>query len=130
MHLLEPLWQFLVRLVNALRPSFLEVVDEGPHRLEIESNYGRFVVDARRRLVTRNGRQVATFDQIKFVDVTKKREFGEFTEWSIVLYVNLFKRVRVGECRNDVLVSVIGAKLVTLTGAKPLGWNERFDIPM
>jgi hypothetical protein len=128
MHLIDLLESALNRLAGFVRPSYLEVVDEGPNRLELESNRGRFVFDARRRVVSRNGRPVAKFEQIKFIDLTCDEEAMEHTEWRVELYLNVIRRIRIGECRDEVLVSAIGAKLVELTGAKPLAWKESHGI--
>lgn len=128
MHLIDLIEYVLHRLAGFVRPSYLEVVDEGPNRLELESNRGRFVFDARRRVVSRNGRPLAKFEQIKFIDLTCEKETMEHTEWRVDLYLSMIRRIRIGECRDEALVSAIGAKLVELTGVKPLAWKKSHGI--
>lgn len=120
MSLTDLIERALLSLVRRFRPSYFEVVDEGPNRLELDSNFGRFVFDARRRVVSRDGRPVASFGDIKFIDLVRP---DDDHGWRIDLYFSHFKRLTVGDSPDDVLISSLGAKLHTLTGVKLLAWK-------
>ena len=109
---------------NAFRRSFLEIVEEGPNRLVVESNRGTMVVDARRRVISRNGKELTSFDRVKFVDVTREQDRAELLEWRVDLYLGPLREIRVGETRDDAQASIVGARLTDLIGVKVLAWKE------
>lgn len=110
----------LLRMGRRFRPSYFEVVAEGPYRIELDSSFGRFVFDARRRVVSRDGRPLVGFDEIKFIDLVRP---GDDHGWRIDLYISHFNRLTVGDSPDDVFISSLGAKLHTVTGVKLLAWK-------
>jgi hypothetical protein len=109
---------------SAFRRSFLEIVEEGPNRLVLESNRGIMIVDARRKVISRSGKDLARFDQVRFIDVTREQERGECLEWRVDIYLGPLRKIRVGETRDDAQASIVGARLTSLIGAKVLAWKQ------
>lgn len=112
--------RFLLSLARRIRPSYFEVVDEGPNCLELDSSFGRFVFDALRRVVSRDGQPAASFNDIRFIDLVRP---DDEHAWRIDLYFIHFNRLTVGDSADDVFISSLGAKLHTLTGVKLLAWK-------
>ena len=125
MSLLAAIRAIADQLANTVfRRSFLEIIEEGPNRLVLESNRGTMVVDARRRVVSRNGKDLINFERVKFVDVTREHDRGEYMEWRVDLYIGPLQNIRVGETPDDAQASIIGSRLTSLIGSKVLAWKE------
>jgi hypothetical protein len=127
--LLDRLSAWFSRIDGSLLGMFeLEIIDDRPDRLELRTGRGHFVFDGRRRLVSRDGRTVLRFDQLESVDLIADKDSGGLMEWKIDLYVSFFRRIRVGSSLDDAQASIVGARIITITGAKGIGWKERHDI--
>jgi hypothetical protein len=128
MSIIRHITQLFDRFANeAFRRSFLEIVEEGPNRLVLESNRGFFIFDGRRRMISRNQKPVLAFSKIKSIDIVRERETFERTEWGIEIHRGLLRHpLRIGETTDDVGASIIGARLADLTSAKLVPWQERF----
>ena len=111
-----------------LQRKFIDIVEEGPNRLVLDTNRGNFVFDKRRGVVSRNGKAIAKMANIKFVDIVRDKEAAHPLHWEITLYMSFFKRIRVGQTRDDAQASIVGARITEITGARPLAWKESHDI--
>ncbi|WP_144290013.1 hypothetical protein [Ideonella sp. A 288] len=129
MALLDRLSAWFSRIDKSLLGIFeLEIVEDRHDRFELKTRRGHFVFDGRRRVVSRNGRTLLRFEQVKSIDVIADKDTGGFSEWKIDLYVNFLRRIRVGTTLDDAQASMVGARIITITGAKGIGWKERHDI--
>ena len=114
---------------NALHQrKFIDIVEERPIRLVLDTNRGNFVFDKRRDVVSRNGKAIAKMANIKFVDIVRDKEAAHPLHWEITLYMSFFKRIRVGQTRDDAQASIVGARITEITGARQLAWKESHDI--
>ena len=128
-----PVTDTIVRMLRQLGYAitgrrFIEVAEEGPNRLVLETNRGTFVFDQRRGVAARDGKQIARFKDIKFIDIIRDKEIDEHTHWEVKLYLNVLHRIRVGETLDDAQASIVGARLVEITGSKLLAWKESHDL--
>lgn len=107
----------------------MEILEDRPDRLALKTAWGHFVFDGRRPVVSRNGKTLLRFEQIRSVDVIADKDTGEFREWKIDLYVSFLRRIRIGTTRDDAQASIVGARIISITRAKGIGWHEKHDIP-
>lgn len=110
------------------RPHYLEIVEPGPHRLVIDSSRGEFVFDRRRRIVSRDGRALVRFDEVRFVDVARDLDPGAGVDWEVSLYLSLLHRICIGQTHDNTRASIVGARIVGVTGARALGWTRTLRV--
>lgn len=99
----------LGRSLRPVRP--LRIAQDDPLRLAIDSRRGTFVADHRRRTLSRNGRVLARFVDIRSVDVVTETTDGVSGHWAIWAQVGPLMRVKIGDTDDDVHASMVAARL-------------------
>ncbi|SFN18210.1 hypothetical protein [Variovorax sp. OV329] len=92
-------------------PRPLLIARDDPLGLTIESRRGTFEVDHRHRTLSRNGRVLARFVDIKSVQVREEATDGLSGHWSIWALLGPMNRVKIGDTDDDVHASTVAARL-------------------
>ncbi len=96
----------------------MEISPPGEPLIVLHSTHGEFEFDLQRRMVRKDGADLAPFDDIQSIDVGAfPGGLGE-RSWSVTLYLGFLKRVTLGRTYDDGDASVIAARLSRATGAK------------
>lgn len=119
---------FLSRLWNMLQQGGaggLHIRLDSPARLVIESRWlwttRTHTFDAARRVVLRDGRVLARFDQLHSVDVrTLHDDSGHVAGYAIALHRGWFDNLHLGSTPDDAEASIVAARISTITGLKVL----------
>lgn len=117
-------------LVEAVRgeplaePS-LRVSAQSEHRLQVDSELGRFSFDLLQRTVDDGTGRVLSFDQIQSVDVGAFPGGRGQPSWSVSLYLGPLNSVPLGRTYDDGDASVIAAKLARRIGCKVVAVSVR-----
>lgn len=106
-------------------PPFLEVENESSRSFTIASKSGRTTFDHRRRVIRRDGKMVAAYRDVKTVDIKVSKSGGGGQRWVVSLYISFFRRVRIGESRDDVTASIIAARIATALNCEVLSLVPR-----
>ena len=113
---LQALGRLLDSQTSTRAPEFIEI---SLHRTELRVGNTSFVLDARSRLITRNGNEFARFDNIQTIDLTHAREDEDSPErWSIQLNTGLISSKTVLVTTDDADASIVGARLSEITGKR------------
>jgi hypothetical protein len=96
----------------------LELTEEGESRIVIDSSHGHFEFDIARRVVRRDGVDIAVFDAIQSVDIGGFPGGRGEKSWSLSLYMGFFNRITLGRTYDDGDASVIAARLAKAIGCK------------
>ncbi|WP_396267722.1 hypothetical protein [Ideonella sp.] len=102
----------LLWLTHLVLPiSWMRLNVDDPRRLEITSSRGHVVVDSYRRVITRRGRVMTHFDEIKFIVLSKERR-GEYgIVWAVRLHRGPFVHIKLGTCEDDLDAGLIAARI-------------------
>jgi len=118
--LLESIVGASLRLGRSLQaPRLLQIAQDDPLQLTIDSSRGRFVVDHRHRTLSRNGRVLARFVDIRSVNVRPERTDGISGHWAIWAQVGPMSRVKIGDTDDDVHASTVAARLSAAVVSRP-----------
>ena len=123
--LLGALSEILAAVGRLLWPfQKLKVSQSGPSRLSIESRQGDFILDARRKSFSRNGRLLARFEQIRFVEVIHVSTDESGDHWEVRVQVDTRFPVHIGSTDDDAEASILAARLSSLVGCRVLASRE------
>jgi hypothetical protein len=107
---------------------------DSPARLVIEAGWlwttRSHTFDATRRVVLRNGRVLARFNQLHSVDVRAVHDrYGAVTGYAIALHRGWLDNLHLGSTSDDAEASIVAARISTITGLKVLSmtppWSRR-----
>jgi hypothetical protein len=94
----------------------LEILEEAPDRLVVKSARGRFAFDQARQAVLRKNRILASFDEIKSIDLKTVRIDRNNYHWSLWLSRDRRSRIYIGRTIDDVQASIVAAHISKMTG--------------
>ena len=114
--------QFFSRLAAALQPessTALEIVQEDDRWLTIRGHEALLTLDRQEKLLVRNEKPVASFEEIEFVTIGRDTESVP-TEWSVAIALRGRSwGMVVGHTTDDVQASIVAARIGRWTG-KPV----------
>lgn len=123
----------LARLVQSDGAGDIRIRLDSPARLVIEADWlwttRTHTFDASRRVVLRNGRLLARFDQLHSVDVRALQNRRRTVGYAIALHRGWFDNLHLGSTSDDAAASIVAARISTITGLKVLSltppWSRR-----
>ena len=104
---------------------FVQIVELGEGRLQVDSAYGSFTFDRGLRLVHKDGAEISRFDAIESIDLAGFPGGRGAPSWSITLYRGFLDRITIGRTYDDGEASVVGARLARLIGCKVVSLTGR-----
>jgi hypothetical protein len=100
-----------------LEPS-LELAAADEARIVLHSEQGVFTFDRLQRRVAHDGAEVATFDEVRSVDINAFPGGRGAPSWGLSLYCSFTRRVPLGRTYDDGNASVLAARLARALGCK------------
>ena len=97
---------------------FVQLIELGEGRLQVDSTYGCFIFDRGLRQVHKDGAEISRFDAIESIDLAGFPGGRGAPSWSITLYRGFLDRITIGRTYDDGQASVVGARLARLMDCK------------
>ncbi|AKJ30773.1 hypothetical protein AAW51_4082 [Caldimonas brevitalea] len=76
------------------------------------------IANKRYRTIKSGDRVLALFDQIQSIEVAREADDEGQETWRVSLYISWLSRVQIGRTTDATEVSIVGARLSTITGKK------------
>ncbi|WP_157359985.1 hypothetical protein [Caldimonas brevitalea] len=96
----------------------IEIADHDDVSLVLRSMGREIIANKRYRTIKSGDRVLALFDQIQSIEVAREADDEGQETWRVSLYISWLSRVQIGRTTDATEVSIVGARLSTITGKK------------
>jgi acyl-coenzyme A thioesterase PaaI-like protein len=101
------------RLFASSQPT-LRSMDDG--RAELSWQGQPFLFDTNGRTILRAGRAIATYDAVRSIGISERRDENHGTSWRVTLETGFLRGVLVGSTSDQADASIAAAHLATVLG--------------